>query len=59
VRQMRPLARQPRMIGNLLAVRKFQKNAQQIRVRATPRVASVVLRCLVYERPFAALTMVT
>ena len=46
VRQTRPRARQPGMIGNLLAVRQPQEIAQRERVRATPRDAPLTVDAL-------------
>ncbi len=43
VRQTRARARQPRMIGNLVAVRQPQEIAQRERVRATPRNAALAV----------------
>ena len=43
VRQTRARARQPRMIGRLVAVRQPQEIAQRERVRATPRNAALAV----------------
>ena len=46
VRQTRTRARQPRMIGNFVAVRQPQEVAQRERVRATPRNAALAVDAL-------------